>query len=135
METAIIVAIIAAVSSILSAIIGTVWKANEIKKQAEVTRKKLDEDKEEYHQLTAEQNVKLDEIIKGNEELKQGTMQLLGSEIDRVYFKYKGKDSIPLSEYQNIKQIFEIYDKLGGNGERRKHWMQIDHLPVVDDEK
>lgn len=135
METAIIVAIIAAASSILSAIIGTVWKANETKKQAEATRKKLDEDKEEYHQLTAEQNVKLDEIIKGNEELKQGTMQLLGSEIDRVYFKYKGKDSIPLSEYQNIKQIFEIYDKLGGNGERRKHWMQIDHLPVVDDEK
>ena len=156
MDATIWVAIVMAISAIAVAIINAWFKEKEVKRQAELTRQKLADDKKEYDKIAAEakegldkqnevlakqneilnaQNIKLDEIIKGNEELKQGTMQLLGSEIDRVYFKYKGKESIPLSEYQNIKQIFEIYDKLGGNGERRKHWMQIDHLPVVDDEK
>jgi len=153
MDATIWVALITAIGAVAVAIINALCKAKsnkeEIGRQAEATRKKLEQDKQEYQNATLEQNAKLDEynlkldaqndkldeIIKGNEELKEGTMQLLGSEIDRVYFKYKGKESIPLSEYQNIKQIFEIYDKLGGNGERRKHWMQIDHLPVVDDEK
>ena len=154
MDATIWVAIVMAISAVAVAIINAWFKEKEVKHQAELTRQKLSEDKKEYDRIAAEakedlrkqnevldkqnaildaQNIKLDEIIKGNEELKQGTMQLLGSEIDRVYFKYKGRDSIPLSEYENIKQVFEIYDKLGGNGVRKKHWIQIDHLPVVND--
>ena len=146
MDATIWVAIITAIAAVAVALINAYGKgkarredlaeqAKTISKHFEDTLKQLEEDKQEYLKRDSEQVAKLDEIIQGNEELKEGTMQLLGSEIDRVYFKYKGKDSIPLSEYQNIKQIFEIYDKLGGNGERRKHWTQIDHLPVVDDEK
>jgi len=146
MDATIWVAIVTAIAAVLVAVINAYGKGKArredlaeqekaIEKHFEDTMKQLEEDKREYLQRASEQVEKLDEIIRGNEELKEGTMQLLGSEIDRVYFKYKGKDSIPLSEYQNIKQIFEIYDKLGGNGERRKHWLQIDHLPVVDDEK
>ena len=146
MDATIWVAIVTAIAAVAVALINAYGKgkarredldeqAKEIAKHFEETLNRLEEDKLEYLGKAAEQLEKLDEIIKGNEELKEGTMQLLGSEIDRVYFKYKGKESIPLSEYQNIKQIFEIYDKLGGNGERRKHWLQIDHLPVVDDEK
>lgn len=156
MDATIWVAIIMAISAVAVAVINAWFKEKEVKRQAELTRQKIADDKKEYDEVAKEakeglkaqnavldkqneilnaQNVKLDEIIAGNEELKQGTMQLLGSEIDRVYFKYKGRDSIPLSEYENIKQIFEIYDKLGGNGVRKKHWIQIDHLPVVNDEE
>ena len=146
MDATIWVAIVTAIAAVIVAVINAYGKgkarredlaeqAKAIEKHFEDTMKQLEEDKLEYLRRAAEQVEKLDEIIRGNEELKEGTMQLLGSEIDRVYFKYKGKDSIPLSEYQNIKQVFEIYDKLGGNGERRKHWFQIDHLPVVDDEE
>lgn len=155
MDATIWVAIIMAISAVAVAVINAWFKEKEVKRQAELTRQKIADDKKEYDEIAKEakeglkaqnavldkqneilnaQNLKLDEIIAGNEELKQGTMQLLGSEIDRVYFKYKGKDSIPLSEYENIKQIFEIYDKLGGNGVRKKHWIQIDHLPVVNDD-
>ena len=155
MDATIWVAIIMAISAVAVAVINAWFKEKEVKRQAELTRQKIAEDKKEYDEIAKEakeglkaqnavldkqneilnaQNLKLDEIIKGNEELKQGTMQLLGSEIDRVYFKYKGRDSIPLSEYENIKQVFEIYDKLGGNGVRKKHWIQIDHLPVVNDD-
>lgn len=155
MDATIWVAIIMAISAVAVAVINAWFKEKEVKRQAEITRQKIADDKKEYDEIAKEakeglkaqnavldkqneilnaQNVKLDEIIAGNDELKQGTMQLLGSEIDRVYFKYKGKDSIPLSEYENIKQIFEIYDKLGGNGLRKKHWIQIDHLPVVNDD-
>ncbi len=163
MDATIWVAIIMSISAVAVAIINAYFKEKEIKREAEKTRQKIADDKKEYDRVAAEakeglakqnevldrqnetlarqsrvldaQNLKLDEIIAGNEELKEGTMQLLGSEIDRVYFKYKGKDSIPLSEYENIKQVFEIYDKLGGNGVRKKHWIQIDHLPVVNDEE
>lgn len=146
MDATIWVAIVTAIAAVIVAVINAYGKgkarredlaeqARAIEKHFEDTMKQLEEDKFEYLKRASEQVEKLDEIIKGNEELKEGTMQLLGSEIDRVYFKYKGKDSIPLSEYQNVKQVFEIYDKLGGNGERRRHWLQIDHLPVVDDEK
>ena len=155
MDATIWVAIIMAISAVAVAVINAWFKEKEVKRQAELTRQKIAEDKKEYDEIAKEakeglkaqnavldkqneilnaQNLKLDEIIAGNEDLKQGTMQLLGSEIDRVYFKYKGKDSIPLSEYENIKQVFEIYDKLGGNGVRKKHWIQIDHLPVVNDD-
>lgn len=155
MDATIWVAIIMAISAVAVAIINAWFKEKEVKRQAELTRQKIADDKKEYDEIAKEakeglkaqnevldkqneildaQNDKLDAIIAGNEELKEGTMQLLGSEIDRVYFKYKGKDSIPLSEYENIKQIFEIYDKLGGNGVRKKHWIQIDHLPVVNDD-
>lgn len=155
MDATIWVAIIMAISAVAVAVINAWFKEKEVKRQAELTRQKIADDKKEYDEIAKEakeglkaqnavldkqneilnaQNLKLDEIIAGNEELKQGTMQLLGSEIDRVYFKYKGKDSIPLSEYENIKQVFEIYDKLGGNGVRKKHWIQIDHLPVVNDD-
>ena len=155
MDAAIWVAIVTAVSAIIVALINALCREKEVKKQAELTRNKIAEDKKEYDKANEEakeglraqnevlakqneilnaQNIKLDEIIAGNEVLKEGTMQLLGSEIDRVYFKYKGKDSIPLSEYENIKQIFEIYDKLGGNGIRKKHWYQINHLPVTNDD-
>lgn len=155
MDATIWVAIIMAISAVAVAVINAWFKEKEVKRQAELTRQKIADDKKEYDEIAKEakeglkaqnavldkqneilnaQNLKLDEIIAGNEDLKQGTMQLLGSEIDRVYFKYKGKDSIPLSEYENIKQVFEIYDKLGGNGVRKKHWIQIDHLPVVNDD-
>lgn len=146
MDATIWVAVVTAIAAIIVALINAYGKnkarredleeqAKSISKHFEETLTKLENDKKEYLDKASQQLDKLDEIIKGNEELKEGTMQLLGSEIDRVYFKYKGKDSIPLSEYQNIQQIFEIYNKLGGNGERKKHWDQIDHLPVVDDEK
>ena len=169
MDVGIVIAIVSTLGAVLVAVINAFQRDRETKRQSELTRKKLDDNKDEYAKINSEQNEKLDEqnkrleeqskiieeqnerlvaqskyldeqsnkldeIIKGNAELKEGTMQLLGSEIDRVYFKYKGKDSIPLSEYQNIKSVFEIYDKLGGNGERRKHWLQIDHLSVVNDD-
>lgn len=145
MDASIWVAIVTAVGAIAVAIINAVFKTKankeELAKQSNATRKQIEESAaernsklDEQNKKLNEQNDKLNEIIKGNAELKEGTMQLLGSEIDRVYFKYKGKPSIPQSEYENAKSVFEIYDKLGGNGERRKHWHQIDHLPVVNDD-
>ena len=91
MDATIWVAIIMAISAVAVAVINAWFKEKEVKRQAELTRQKIAEDKKEYDEIAKEakeglkaqnavldkqneilnaQNLKLDEIIAGNEDLK-----------------------------------------------------------------
>ena len=59
---------------------------------------------------------KLKEAKQTQQKNTEATLILLEKEIQETYQKYKGKDSIPLLEYEQLTKMCRKYRDLGGNG-------------------
>lgn len=80
------------------------------------------------------QHKKTVKMIEDNATLQEEALkQLLGNAIDDMYFKYKEKGEIPISARKNLEEIYKAYSKLHGNGERERHYLYINGLPVIYD--
>ena len=118
--------LIPAVGAVLAAVLPVIIT---IISQARKTRQKMDG----KEARDAEQFALIKKIDNDNQSLKNGTMQLLGKEIDDDYFKYKSRGSIPLTAKTNLRHIYETYSSLDGNGEREKEWEYLNGLKIDDD--
>lgn len=64
------------------------------------------------------------------EALVDGMAILLRKEIKEYYSEYEYKDSIPVSEWEDIEQTHKVYNQLGGNhsGDRIFEELKSKHL-------
>lgn len=62
--------------------------------------------------------------------IEKGLVALLRNELIRRYREYETKGELSILDKENIEDMFEQYEKLGGNGTVKKMYNELLNLPT-----
>lgn len=133
-------------STIITTIVGLIVKvtlSKEFDKQKELTilreeREKIERKRELTQDLMSQLKPienKLDEMSNKLTEATEGTLSSLRNDILTCYYRCREKGYRNDYDYQNIHDLFDAYEGLGGNSFIRDVMGRFDRLPIKEDVK